>query len=121
MSCPDCADPAGCGRPGCGPQFVRKAPGTPPLTVTRGFRCDKCGGMHVLGANCSTPADPINPSHYKANGLEVIDVIEAFGLNFAIGNAIKYLLRAGKKGDRLEDLKKARWYIDREIEKGGGK
>jgi len=63
-------------------------------------------------------ADPIDhPPHYKtASGLETIDVIEAFELNFRLGNAIKYILRAGKKGDRIEDLKKARWYLDREIE-----
>lgn len=61
--------------------------------------------------------DPINhPAHYKAdNGMESIDVIEAFGLGFRLGNVVKYVLRAGKKGNRLEDLKKARWYLDREI------
>ena len=57
-----------------------------------------------------------HPSHYKsASGLECIDVIEAFGLGFRIGNACKYLLRAGKKGDAATDLEKARWYIDREL------
>lgn len=62
-------------------------------------------------------SDLINsPAHYKAaNGMESIDVIEAFGLGFRLGNVVKYILRAGKKGDRLEDLKKARWYLDREI------
>lgn len=62
--------------------------------------------------------DNVNhPAHYKAGGLEAIDVIEAFGLAFHLGNAVKYLLRAGRKGDRIEDLKKARWYLDREIER----
>ncbi len=56
-----------------------------------------------------------HPQHYKSGGLEAIDVIEAFGLNFALGNTVKYILRAGKKGDTLEDLKKSRWYLDREI------
>lgn len=60
--------------------------------------------------------DPINPDHYKGkNGLESIQVIEAFGLNFALGNATKYILRAGKKENKLQDLKKAMWYIEREI------
>jgi hypothetical protein len=62
--------------------------------------------------------DPVNhPPHYKgANGIETIDVIEAFGLGFHLGNTIKYVLRAGRKnGATLEDLKKARWYLDREI------
>ena len=63
-----------------------------------------------------------HPPHYKSGGLEAIDVIDAFGLGFCLGNTIKYVLRAGRKGedgDRerklIEDLKKARWYLDREI------
>jgi hypothetical protein len=63
--------------------------------------------------------DVVNhPPHYKRGGLECIDVIEGFGLGFRLGNAVKYILRAGHKGDRLEDLRKARWYLDREIERG---
>jgi hypothetical protein len=63
------------------------------------------------------PTDAVNhPSHYKAGGLEAIDIIEAFGLGFHLGNAVKYILRAGRKAPGvLEDLKKARWYIDRAI------
>lgn len=61
-----------------------------------------------------------HPIHYKGkSGLEVIDVIEAFDLSFNVGNVIKYILRAGKKGfsaeDRLDDLRKAEWYLSREI------
>lgn len=60
--------------------------------------------------------DNINhPEHYQGKGLECIDVIEAFDLGFSLGNAVKYILRAGKKGDRLEDLRKAIWYLQREI------
>ena len=61
--------------------------------------------------------DPINPQHYKTHesGIECIDVVEH--MNFCLGNAIKYMWRAGLKGDHLEDLKKARWYLDREISK----
>ncbi len=63
--------------------------------------------------------DNVNhPAHYKGNGLESIQVIEAFDLGFHLGNAIKYILRAGKKGDCVEDLKKAVWYLQREIDKG---
>lgn len=58
-----------------------------------------------------------HPAHYQAGGLEAIDVIEAFDLGFRLGNAVKYILRAGRKGAALEDLKKARWYLDREIAK----
>lgn len=58
-----------------------------------------------------------HPSHYNnhISGIECIDVVEC--MNFCIGNAIKYLWRCGYKGNELEDLKKARWYIDREIKK----
>lgn len=61
------------------------------------------------------------PAHYHSGGIEVIDVIEAFDLNFRLGNAVKYLLRAGKKGNAAEDLRKARQYIGREIAKLEGK
>ena len=56
-----------------------------------------------------------HPKHYQGNGLEAIDVIEAFGLDFNLGNAIKYILRAGKKNCKNEDLEKALWYITRSI------
>lgn len=62
--------------------------------------------------------DVVNhPSHYKAGKFEAIEVIEAFDLNrdFRLGNAAKYLLRAGKKADELEDLKKAAKYLSRYI------
>lgn len=61
--------------------------------------------------------DPvINPPHYKGNtDLQSIDVIESFELGYRLGNVVKYVLRAGKKGDRLEDLQKALWYLEREI------
>ena len=60
-----------------------------------------------------------HPNHYlKDSGYEVIDVIEAWNLNFSLGNAIKYIARAGRKNPekKKEDLKKALWYISREIE-----
>ena len=58
-----------------------------------------------------------HPKHYmSANGLEAIDVIDAFALGFNLGNTVKYILRAGKKGDALEDLRKAQWYLIHEIE-----
>lgn len=55
------------------------------------------------------------PPHYRARGVESIQVIEAFGLGFHLGNVVKYVLRADRKGAPLDDLKKARWYLDREI------
>lgn len=58
-----------------------------------------------------------HPSHYGGadNPYEAIKVIEAWNLGFNLGNSVKYISRAGKKGDRIEDLRKARWYLDREI------
>lgn len=57
-----------------------------------------------------------HPSHYrKDTGYEAIDVIEAWGLGFCLGNAVKYIARTGHKGDAVEDLEKAKWYIEREI------
>lgn len=55
-----------------------------------------------------------HPPHYKAGGIETIDVIEAYGLSFHLGNVVKYVLRHDQKGG-LEDLHKARWYLDRYI------
>lgn len=60
--------------------------------------------------------DPVNhPPHYTdhPSGIECIRVTEH--LNFCIGNAVKYLWRAGRKGDPVQDLRKAVWYIEREI------
>jgi len=56
-----------------------------------------------------------HPPHYKTGGVDTIDFIEAKDLNYRLGNVVKYVSRAGKKGDPIEDLKKARWYLDREI------
>lgn len=59
--------------------------------------------------------DPINPSHYQfSNGAQVIDITE--NLSFSLGNVVKYVARAGRKSeDPLEDLLKARFYLEREI------
>ena len=48
-------------------------------------------------------------------GIEVIDIIESFELGFNLGNVVKYCLRAGKKEHTIDDLKKARWYLSRQI------
>ena len=62
-------------------------------------------------------ADMVNhPAHYKAGGIETIDFIEAKQLNYHLGNVVKYITRADLKGDRLENLKKAQWYLQREID-----
>lgn len=61
-----------------------------------------------------------HPDHYSANGIEAIDVIDAYNLNFYLGNAIKYILRAERKGNKKIDLEKAVWYLNREIDKLNG-
>jgi hypothetical protein len=63
-----------------------------------------------------------HPNHYggEENVYEAIKIIEAWNLNFCLGNVIKYTLRAGKKNtNAIEDLQKAKWYLDREIKKHG--
>ena len=67
-------------------------------------------------------ADNINPAHYKVGGIETIDFIEAKLTaeeyrGYLRGNVLKYMSRADHKGDRLENLKKAQWYLNREINK----
>ena len=66
------------------------------------------------------PADNVNsPVHNQQGGIETIDFIEAKELNYHLGNVVKYIARADHKGNRHEDLLKARWYLNREIAKYG--
>ena len=61
-------------------------------------------------------ADPVNhPPHYKVGGIETIDFIEAKKLGYNLGNVVKYLTRADHKGNRKQDLEKAKWYLEREL------
>ena len=83
--------------------------------------------LHKLRMNAATAphkikelppmkSDAINhPPHYTATAVEPIDVIEAWGLGFHLGCAVKYIARCELKGRPIEDLEKARWYLDREI------
>ena len=76
--------------------------------------------LEMLVATSDPEHDPVNrPSHYVRGGIEVLDAIEAWGLheNFYLGNVIKYVARAGHKGEALPDLKKARFYLDRQIKR----
>ena len=80
--------------------------------------CDVLGAALVGGVVSPTAEehDPVNsPKHYRSHpsGVECITVTEHF--NFNRGNAIKYIWRAGEKGNELQDLKKAEWYLRREI------
>ena len=64
------------------------------------------------------PADDMvnSPPHYTTGGIETIDFIEAKELNYHLGNVVKYVTRSGHKGDKLKDLEKAQWYLNREID-----
>ena len=74
--------------------------------------------VQAVTSNTPIPqVDMVNsPAHYKVGGIETIDFIEAKGLSYNLGNVVKYVTRAGHKGDRKQDLEKARWYLTREIE-----
>lgn len=62
--------------------------------------------------------DMVNhPPHYVGHGIEPIEFIESHNLNFCLGSAVKYIARAPYKGTELEDLKKAKWFLEREIKK----
>lgn len=73
---------------------------------------------HCHGLPLEEQYDPVErPSHYTQGPMEVIDIIEQYGFcdDFRLGNCIKYLFRHNLKGTALQDLKKARWYLDRYI------
>jgi hypothetical protein len=87
------------------------------ISVTTSGQPILAGGPTEAELNAT---DNVNhPAHYKAGGIETIDFIEAKSLNYHLGNVVKYITRADHKGDRLENLKKAQWYLNREIEKSG--
>lgn len=65
----------------------------------------------------NTKPDMVNdPPHYEVGGIKTIDFIESKKLNYRLGNVIKYVTRAQFKGDMLQDLEKAQWYLNREIQ-----
>lgn len=79
--------------------------------------CVKCKGFALWTDKSTFQEDVVNkPKHYNV-GIEPIEAIESWKLGYNLGNVIKYVARADHKGKRIEDLKKARWYLDREINK----
>ena len=104
--------------------------------LVKGEWCDGCEGCALkicsteecvelvrmwLEGKCkdNPPADNVNhPSHYTSGKIEVIDFIEDKELGFHLGNAVKYISRAGRKdaNKTIEDLRKATWYINRQIQ-----
>lgn len=72
---------------------------------------------HATTIRTATEHDPVNhPSHYTVGGIETIDFIEAKQLNYNLGNVIKYLTRSEHKGNKKQDLQKALWYLNRELQ-----
>lgn len=74
-------------------------------------------GLELVEAPADLPYEHIDhPQHYGGDTpYEAIKVIEAWGLGFCLGNAVKYISRAGKKGNEIQDLEKAAWYLARRI------
>lgn len=56
-----------------------------------------------------------NPKHYQGKSIDAIRVIDEFNLSFSLGNVVKYILRAKHKGNEVQDLEKAKWYLEHEI------
>ncbi len=86
-----------------------------PLRAGETVTCSACSLTMLDGLPGGKP-DPVNhPPHYTSHpsGVECIDITEH--MSFPIGNVVKYLWRADEKGAPLQDLEKARWYLDREI------
>lgn len=78
-------------------------------------------GVEAL-IDSETITDPINPPWYKDGKIEVIEFIEDKSLGYCLGNAVKYIARAGKKDPtkEVEDLEKAKWYVERRIKEVQG-
>ena len=91
------------------------------LTGTQAVMAQKMGipiddYARAQGEVVGIAPDPVNhPKHYTAGGIETIDFIEAKKLGYNLGNVVKYITRAGHKGNHLEDSRKAQWYLTREI------
>ena len=95
----------------------KKKPGRPKKAKQEWVEVTYPGETFILNS-VPPPADPVNhPPHYTAGGIETIDFIEAKDLNYLLGNVIKYIARAGKKAgsDPIQDLEKAKFYLNREI------
>lgn len=71
--------------------------------------------MRMTFSDKPAPDNVNHPAHYKVGGIETIDFIEAKKLSYNLGNVVKYITRADHKGNAIEDLQKARWYLNREI------
>ena len=81
-------------------------------TMEKKKGCKKCGKEKA----CKPKKEKVNsPDHYNAGEIEVIDAIEDWNLGFNDGNAIKYIARHKHKGNAIQDIKKAIWYLERHV------
>lgn len=93
-----------------------------PLTNAVGHVCDflekPCFNKEHFKPKKIEIKEMVNhPSHYNKGKFEVIEVIEDWNLNFNLGNAVKYISRCEHKGNKKQDLEKAVWYLQRELDK----
>jgi len=94
-----------------------------PREIKHRMQDDTLLGPYGVGkiANQILEREMVNhPDHYQGNKFEVIDIIEDYDLGFSLGNAVKYILRSDKKGNKKQDLEKAIWYLERELSKFKG-
>jgi len=89
----------------------------PGVLLTREDECEAWAETDWTVVRRPASEDPVNsPSHYTwLGGIEVIDITEHLG--FCLGNVVKYVLRADHKGKPIEDLEKAAWYLNRELQR----
>ena len=86
------------------------------IKLDKALTMSKSPAVLYMTSSKAEPKDNVNsPTHYTTGGIETIDYIEAKSLNYNLGNVVKYVSRSDYKGKKLEDLKKARWYLCREI------
>jgi hypothetical protein len=107
------------------PSVIAKATGVPIQTVYQvkhnrskdmALTMSKSPAVLYKSSPTAETKDNVNsPTHYTTGGIETIDYIEAKSLNYNLGNVVKYVSRSDFKGRKLEDLKKAQWYLSREI------
>ena len=92
---------------------------TPPTTITLPPQGElKTMTIPAFTVPSFLLADQVNhPDHYTVGGIETIDFIEAKGLDYNLGNVVKYITRAEHKGDKVKDLQKAQWYLRRALDK----
>lgn len=72
--------------------------------------------MQTLECVPAMPREPyVNPDYYRRGSIEVIEIIEAYELTYCLASALKYILRCGHKGNPIEDVEKALWFLKREL------